>query len=174
MIDLCRALGNSPKGKEGLKDTLGHTISVSFQCRLLGIGRSTHYYKARETKASDISMMNAMDRFSTDHPTSDARTLRSHLRANGYVVGLKYVCTLMRLMDISAIYPQKCFSKLGKAEYKKPYLLRGLDVTRFGQVWSMDISYIPMPAGFMYMLVIIDVYSRYARGLVSYQHSGRT
>ena len=105
-------------------------------------------------------MMNAMDRFQTEHPTSGARTLRSRLRAGGYAVGLRHVRTLMRRMGISAIYPQKSLSKIGKAEYKLPYLLRGMDVTHFGQVWSMDISYIPMSTGFMYMVGIIDVYSR--------------
>ena len=135
-------------------------MSISFQCRCLGISRSTLYYKARGIKACDVTMMNMMDCFSTEHPTSGARTLCSHLRANGHTAGLKHVRTLMRRMGISAIYPQKSLSNPGKAEYKQPYLLRGMEITHFGQVWSMDISYIPMATGFMYMVGIIDVYSR--------------
>ena len=135
-------------------------MCISFQCRQLGISRSTLYYKARGIKAVDVTMMNMMDRFSTEHPTSGARTLRSHLYANGHAVGLRHVRTLMRRMGISAIYPQKSLSKPGKTEYKQPYLLRGMEITHFAQAWSMGISYIPMATGFMYMVGIIDVYSR--------------
>lgn len=135
-------------------------MSISFQCRCLGISRGILYYRNRGVQSRDITMMNMMDRIYTERPTSGVHTLCSHLRANGHAVGLKHVRTLMRRMGIAAIYPQKNLSKLGKAEYKKPYLLRGIEVTHFGQVWSMDISYIPMATGFMYMIGIIDVYSR--------------
>ena len=135
-------------------------MSISFQCRCLGISSSTLYYKARGIKAIDVTMINMMDCFSTEHPTSGVRTLRSHLYANGHAVGLRQVRTLMGRMGIKAKYPQKSLSKPGKAEYKQPYLLRDMEITHFGQIWSMDISYIPMATGLMYMVGIIDLYSR--------------
>lgn len=83
-----------------------------------------------------------------------------HLRGEGYIVGRKLVRRLMKLMDIRAVYPMKSLSKGGWIQYRMPYLLRDLEITRPNQVWSTDISYIAMEHGFMYLYAIIDVYSR--------------
>ncbi len=90
--------------------------------------------------------------------------MQSQLAMLDYTVNVKRVRRLMRKMGIEAIYPQKKLSKLGQAKYIHPYLLRNLEITHANQVWSTDISYIPMKRGFMYLYAIIDVYSRYILG----------
>jgi len=104
--------------------------------------------------------MRIMDRQYTEFPTSGARTLRSVLQDHGYTVNKKRVARLMKVMGLQAIYPKKSLSKLGRAEYIHPYLLRGLHIHKSNQVWSIDITYIAMPKGFMYLVAIIDWYSR--------------
>ena len=99
----------------------------------------------------DCEMMKEMDRFYMEYPTSGARTMRSCLNDKGYNVGMKHVRRLMRQMDLEAIYPCKSLSKPGKIVYKAPYLLRNEPVGSFNHVWSMDISYIAMKEGFMYI-----------------------
>ena len=96
----------------------------------------------------------------TDHPTTGVIGMRDYLMTLGVLVGVKRVRRLMRLMGLMAIYPLKSLSKLGMAKYKKLYLLRNLTIDHANQVWSIDISYIPMAHGFMYLTAIIDVYSR--------------
>ena len=123
---------------------MGREISVSRQCRYLGISRSTLYYKKRRKGEKDYKMMREMDEFYMEHPTSGVRTMRNHLRDKGYEVGTKHVRSLMRQMGLEAIYPLRSLSKIGKAQYKAPYLLRNEPVKSFNHVWSMDISYIAM------------------------------
>ena len=101
-----------------------------------------------------------MDRFYMEHPTAGARTMRQHLLDEGLHLNLKRVRRLMRKMGIDAIYPIRSLTKAGKASYIKPYLLRNLKVTRPNQVWSIDITYVPMAHGHMYLVAIIDVFSR--------------
>ena len=110
--------------RKGLKDTKGREISVSRQCRYLGISRSTVYYKKRRMPQRDCGMMKEMDKFYMEHPTSGVRTMRSRLNDMGYSIGMKHVRRLMRQMGLEAIYPVKSLSKPGKAVYKAPYLLR--------------------------------------------------
>ena len=104
--------------------------------------------------------MKEIDREHVEHPTKGVIGMTDHLGLLGFMVGSKRVRRLMRKMCISAIYPQKSLSHLGDAKYVRPYLLRGLEIGRPNQVWSVDITYIPMEHGFMYLTAIIDVYSR--------------
>jgi len=104
--------------------------------------------------------MNLMDHQYNLFPTSGARTMRSVLEDQGYHANIKRIIRLMKLMDIHAIYPQKSLTKQGQAEYVHPYLLRYLDINRSNQVWSIDISYIPMAKGFMYLVAVIDWYNK--------------
>lgn len=127
----------------------------------MNINRSTLYYKKKGESEENINIMNMMDTIYTEHPTSGVRSMQSHLSMQGYTVNAKRVRRLMRKMGIEAIYPQKKLSKIGQVQYVHPYLLRNLDITRRNQVWSTDISYIPMNRGFMYLYAIMDVYSRY-------------
>lgn len=139
-------------------------ISLNRYCKLIGLTRSNFYYEKVGESAENIMLMNLIDRFWTDHPTAGARTLRYHLRDMGHGVNLKRVRRLMGVMGIEPIYPKKCLSKVGKAQYIHPYLLRNLEIDHSNQVWSTDISYIPMPNGFMYLYAMIDVHSRYLLG----------
>ncbi len=105
--------------------------------------------------------MEEMDKFIQEHPTAGVLTMRSMLLDKGMRVNEKCIRRLMRLMNIRAIYPMKSLSTLGGlASYKHPYLLRDLEINKANQVWCIDISYIPMKHGFMYLTAIIDVYSR--------------
>ena len=97
-------------------------------------------------------MMKEKDRFYMEHPTSGVRTMRNYLNGKGYKVGTKHVRRLMRQTGLEAICPCKSLSKPGKPVYKAPYLLRDEPVKSFNHVWSMDISYIAMKEGFMYMI----------------------
>lgn len=107
-----------------------------------------------------MEAMKIMDKFYLEHPTAGVKTMRNVLLDEGLQINVKCIRRLMRKMNIRAIYPLKSLTTAGKAEYKHPYLLRGLDIVRANQVWSIDISYIPMQYGFMYLAAIIDVYSR--------------
>lgn len=101
-----------------------------------------------------------IDRHMTEHPTTGVIGMRDHLMTLGILIGVNRARRLMRLMGLMAIYPLKSLSKFGMAKYKKPYLLRHLKIDHANQVWSIDISYIPMTQDFMYLSAIIDVYSR--------------
>jgi len=105
--------------------------------------------------------MKEIDKEHVEHPTKGVIGMRDHLLLQGFHIGIKKVRRLMRKMAIHAVYPKPSLSKLGNISYKQPYLLRDLQIVRKNQVWSTDITYIPMRRGFMYLYAIIDVYSRY-------------
>ena len=140
------------KGRKGL--------SIRKQCKLLGVSINAIYYKPKGERPENEEAMKKMDRFYMEHPTAGARTMQLHLMDEGLYVNLKRVRRLMRKMGIDAIYPIRSLTKSGKASYIKPYLLRNLKVTRPNQVWSIDITYVPMANGHMYLVAIIDVFSR--------------
>lgn len=133
-------------------------------CDLTGLNRSNLYYIPKKEGEMNMKLMEEIDRHFLDHPTTGVVKMTSHLRMQGYCVNEKRVRRLMRKMNLYAIYPQPGLSKGGAAKYVHPYLLRNLDINRPNQVWSTDISYIPMRHGFMYLYAIIDVYSRYIVG----------
>ena len=110
-----------------------------------------------------------IDHEHTDHPSKGVIQMKDFLFSMGILIGVKKVRRLMRKMAIEAVYPKPNLSKLGRAKYVQSYLLRNLKITRRNQVWSTDITYIPMHRGFLYLYAIIDVYSRYvvAWGLYS-------
>ena len=105
-----------------------------------------------------------MDREHVEHPAKGVVGMTDFLLENGYEVGQRRVRRLMRLMGIEAVYRRKSLSTSGKTVYVKPYLLRGLKIDHGNQVWSIDITYIPMRKGFMYLTAIIDVHSRFIVG----------
>lgn len=108
--------------------------------------------------------MRIMDEYYYDHPTTGKVGFTDYLRSIGYDINVKRVKRLMGVMGLEAIYPRKILTKQGDAKYIYPYLLRNLSIIRLNQVWSTDITYIPIQGGFMYLYVIIDVYSRYIIG----------
>lgn len=141
-----------------------HVLSVRKQCELLSIHRSGLYYAPKGESQENLEIMRIMDEHYLEHPTEGVISMKDLLFTLGFVVNHKRVRRLLRLMGLMAIYPKRNLSKLGLKKYIHPYLLRGLDITRPNQVWSIDISYIPMKNGFLYLTAIIDVYSRYIVG----------
>ena len=141
-----------------------HDLSVRKQCQVLCIPRSSLYYAPKGEKAENLEIMRIMDEHYLKHPTEGTIRIQDMLFALGFVVNHKRIRRLLRLMGLMAIYPKRNLSKLGLKKYIHPYLLKGLDINRPNQVWAIDITYIPMKNGFLYLTAIIDVYSRYIVG----------
>ena len=139
-------------------------ISVRRQSELLGISRSTLYFKPRGESEENLELMRKMDELFIDDPTLGVLGMMYALMDFGMKYSPRRIRRLLRKMGIEAIYPKRNLSKLGQAKYVRPYLLRGLTINRPNQVWAIDITYIPMKHGFMYLTAIIDVYSRYIVG----------
>jgi putative transposase len=138
----------------------GHKLSVSRQAGLLEISRSTIYYRPRPISDSDLMLMRRIDELHLNYPFAGSRMLRDMLSQQGLEVGRRHVRTLMRRMSIETLYRKPNTSKPAPGHKIYPYLLRGLPVTRPNQVWAMDITYIPMARGFVYLAAVIDWFSR--------------
>ncbi len=134
---------------------------MSRQCELLGLSRSSYYYEPATESAENLALMARLDREYTDHPFRGSRGMTAGLRRAGHEVNRKRVRRLMRLMGLEAIYPKPRLSVGGAGHKVYPYLLRNAAIERVNQVWSTDITYIPMPHGFMYLTAVIDWHSRY-------------
>jgi len=141
-------------------DPASQNLSVSKQCRLLKIHRSTFYYKKKPVKPIDLKLMKLIDKQYLKTPTWGSRSMRNHLRRLGYKVNRKRVQRLMRLMGLEAIYPKPRTSRPHPAHKVYPYLLRNLKIEHPNQVWATDITYIPMARGFMYLVAVMDWNSR--------------
>ena len=141
-------------------DPAHQNLSISRQCRLLNINRSTYYYKKKPIKPEDLKLMELIDKQYLKTPTWGSRSMRNHLRRLGYKINRKRVQRLMRLMGLEAIYPKPRTSRPHPAHKVYPYLLRNLKIERPNQVWAADITYIPMARGFMYLVAVMDWNSR--------------
>ena len=131
---------------------------------MLEINRSTIYYSPMGESEENLEIMRLMDGHDIEHPTAGVLGMQDMLKYEGINANHKRIRRLMRLMDIHAIYPRKCLSRCDYAEYIYPYLLRGRKDFEKNSAWSIDISYIPMKKGFMYLTAMIDVSSRYIVG----------
>ncbi len=136
-------------------------ISIHRQCNLVGLGRSSFYYEAAPETAENLKYMRMIDKQYTKTPFYGSRRMGVWLTHEGYEVNRKRVQRLMRLMGLEAIYQKPKLSQPGKGHKKYPYLLRNIEILRPNHVWSTDITYVPMDHGFMYLVAIIDWYSRY-------------
>ena len=136
-------------------------FSIRKQCELLEVSRSNFYYEPIGENEVNLKTMRLMDEEFLDHPTHGVLQMQDFLVALGFVMNVKRIRRLLRKMGIMAIFPKRNLSKLGHAKYIRPYLIRGLKIERSNQLWEIDITYIPMAKGFMYLTAIIDVYSRY-------------
>ena len=139
-------------------------LSLRRQCELIGINRSNVYYKAVPESKENLEIMRLMDEHHLLHPTYGVLQMQDFLFTKDHTANHKRVRRLLRLMGVMAIYPKRNLSKLGSAKYIHPYLLRDMEITKPNQVWAIDITYIPMAKGFMYLTAIIDVYSRFVVG----------
>jgi putative transposase len=138
-----------------------HELPVVRQCELLSLSRSTFYYQGKpEASEEDLKLMRRLDEMHLKRPFYGSRRLTDWLRDEGHDVNRKRVQRLMRLMGIMAIYPKKNTSQPGKGHKVYPYLLKGLEINRPGQVYCTDITYIPMSKGFVYLVAVMDWHSR--------------
>jgi putative transposase len=135
-------------------------LPISKQAEVLQISRSSVYYKPLPVSEADLWLMRRIDELHLNYPFAGSRMLRDMLRQQGLEVGRRHVKTLMRRMGVEAIYRKPNTSKPAPGHRIYPYLLRGLAITRPNQVWSTDISYIPMARGFIYLVAVIDWFSR--------------
>jgi putative transposase len=137
-----------------------HALPLVQQASLLGLSRSSVYYLPRPVPPARLAIMHRIDALHLEHPFAGSRMLRDLLRAEGVVIGRLAVATLMRRMGIEALYRRPNTSKPAPGHKIYPYLLRGLAVDRPNQVWAMDITYIPMARGFVYLAAVVDWFSR--------------
>ncbi len=134
------------------------------QCDLLNINRSTIYYEPKGENEDNLQIMQIMDKHILEEPTAGVLTMQSLLGDMGISASYERVRRLMRLANIRPLYPRRHLTQWRNNEYVHPYLLKGLQIDRINQVWEIDITYVPMQKGFMYLTAIIDVYSRYIVG----------
>ena len=138
----------------------GHGLSLSRQAEALGISRGAIYFRAQATSADDLALMRRIDELHLDHPFAGSRMLKGLLNAEGHEVGRLHVSTLMKRMGIEALYRRPRTSTPAPGHKVYPYLLRNVAVTRPNQVWAMDITYVPMARGFVYLAAVVDWFSR--------------
>lgn len=137
-----------------------HDLPLTRQAEVLGVSRGSLYYRPRPVSAADLAVMRRLDELHLNHPFAGSRMLRDLLRAEGMAIGRDRVITLMRRMGIEALYRRPNTSKPAPGHKVFPYLLRDMTIERPNQVWAMDIAYIPMARGFVYLTVVLDWYSR--------------
>lgn len=137
-----------------------HRLPKTRRCELLEVARSSAYYRPTPVSARDLALMRLIDEIHLRWPFYGSRRLRDELQAQGQAINRKRVQRLMRLMGLRALYPRRRTSQPGKGHKIYPYRLRDLSIERANQVWASDICYIPMAKGFMYLVAIMDWYSR--------------
>ena len=131
-------------------------LSISRQCMLLGIARSSFYYQPQPSSSAELDLLNRVDRIFTEHPVYGSRRLQVALLREGIPVGRRRVRRLMRKLGLAAVRPKRNTSKPHPEHKIYPYLLRDRAIDQPNQVWSADITYIPMHRGFLYLVAIID------------------
>ncbi|EJL6535478.1 IS3 family transposase [Vibrio cholerae] len=152
-----RSLDRAQRKSSLVKST---PLPIKRQCELLNIARSTAYYQPIGLSAEEITLRPMIDEIHLQYPFMGSRRIRTELAKKGHSVNRKRVVRLMRDMGIGAIYPKPKTTLANKAHKVYPYLLRDIEVTYPNQAWAIDITYIPMAKGFLYLVAIIDWYSR--------------
>jgi putative transposase len=137
-----------------------HDLSITRQAEIVGISRGSVYYLPRPVPASDLEIMRRLDRLHLEFPFAGSRMLRGLMAAEGCKTGRRHVKTLMKRMGMEALYRRPRTTKPEPGHKIHPYLLRGLEIVRPNQVWAMDITYIAMARGFVYLAVVLDWFSR--------------
>ena len=137
-----------------------HDLPITGQAKALGISRGSVYYLPRPVPAADLAAMRRMDELHLELPFAGSRMLRDLLNREGIQIGRRHVATLMKRMGIEALYRRPNTSKPAPGHRIYPYLLRGMTIDRPNQVWAMDITYVPMARGFVYLAAVVDWYSR--------------
>jgi len=138
----------------------GHKLPLTRQARVLGVSRGSLYYSACPLPAAELAIMRRIDELHLDYPFAGSRMLRDLLRGEGIAIGRDQVTTMMRRMAIEAVYRRPHTSKPADGHKVFPYLLRGMAIERPNQAWAIDITYIPMARGFVYLAAVMDWFSR--------------
>ncbi|WP_271527542.1 IS3 family transposase [Bradyrhizobium sp. CCBAU 25338] len=150
-----RAQQSRPAERKAMIDR-EHNLPITRQAEVLKISRGSVYYLPRPVPPADLAIMQRLDRLHLEFPFAGSRMLRDLLAAEGSKIGRRHVKTLMRRMGIEALYRRPRTTKPEPGHKIYPYLLRGMEITRPNQVWAMDITYIPMARGFVYLAVVLD------------------
>lgn len=137
-------------------------LSISSQCDLLGVPRSSYYYKPINETSYNLKLMRAIDALYLDHPFYGSRLMTASLNMDGFEVNRKRVLRLMRIMGIETLYPKPKVRTTIPGNIKFPYLLNEINICANNQVWGTDITYIPVNDGFLYLVAFLDLHSRYA------------
>ena len=137
-----------------------HELPLTRQAAVLKLSRSGLYYRARPVAPADLAVMRRIDELHLDYPFAGSRMLRDLLRGEGVAIGRQRVATMMKRMGITALYRRPNASKPAPGHKIYPYLLRSVAVERPNQAWAMDITYIPMARGFVYLAAVVDWFSR--------------
>jgi putative transposase len=140
-------------------------LSIHCQCKLASVNRGSFYYEPLGESEENLRIMRLMDEHYLNYPAEDIVRMRDFLLSLGIVANHKRVRRFLRLMGLTVIYPKRNLSQLGQAKYIRSYLLKDLSIVRPNKAWAIDITYIPMLKGFLYLTDIVDVYSRYVVGL---------
>jgi putative transposase len=139
-------------------------LSIRRQCELVGISRSGFYYEPVAESEENLALMRKLDQMHLEHPVYGSRRLTVLLQREGQSINRKRVRRLMQLMGVEALYPKRSLSQPGEGHRIYPYLLKGLEISGPDQVWCSDITYVPMAYGFMYLVAVMDWWSRYVVG----------
>jgi putative transposase len=150
-----------PDAKREFIEPAHPQLSIARQCDLVGLPRSTYYYHVQGESPENLLLMRLLDKQYTDTPYYGVRRMTAWLRSQGYHVNHKRVARLMHTMGIEAIYPKPRLSQTHPTHRVSPYLLRGVPIIRVNQVWSTDITYIRLHGGFLYLVAVMDWFSRY-------------
>ena len=137
-----------------------HDLPIARQAKIVGVSRGAVYYKVRPVPPEDLAIMRRIDELHLERPFAGSRMLRDMLNREGVAIGRRHLATLMKRMGIAAIYRRPNTSKPAPGHKIYPYLLRGVKVDQPDQVWATDITYIPMARGFVYLVAIVDWFSR--------------
>ena len=138
----------------------GPELSLRQQCELLGLSRSGYNYEPVPESAENLALMRRLDELNLAHPVYGSRRLAALLEREGWIINHKRVVRLLRLMGVEAVYPKRQLSQPGEGHRIYPYLLEGLQITGPDQVWCSDITYVPMANGYMYLVAVMDWWSR--------------
>jgi len=136
-------------------------LSIRRQCALAGISRSGYYYEPVVESAENLALMRRLDELHMAHPVYGSRRLRVLLQREGCEINRKRVVRLLQVMGVEALYPKRSLSRPGAGHRIYPYLLKGLEISGPDQVWCSDITYVPMAYGFLYLVAVMDWWSRY-------------
>jgi putative transposase len=161
MTGLKKNLDLSIEIKKQLLDKDDERLSIRKQCELLGLNRSTTYYHSKEISDYTLKLLNIIDEEYTRHPFYGTRRMTEYLKRQGFLINRKRIQRLYNYLGIEATYPKKNLSRRKKEHEVFPYLLKEVNIDHVNQVWSADITYIRMYKGFVYLVAIIDWFSRY-------------